>query len=238
METMSRRQFVTALAGSAAGIFGMGQIALGADQPAATPAPAAGPHQVKPLKFAANALRGISEEVVNLHHDRHYAGYVKKRNDIDVQLVALGPGTQGFDARVFAGVKRDEAFNTSGMVLHEVYFDNLGGDGKPGAGAAEQAILGRFGSIEKWVAEMTAVGAQATGWALLCHDPSDARLHVQLVDGHQLGAVWGAVPVPALDVIEHAYYKDFGPDRAKYMTAFFDNLHWGRVNERYAAAVR
>jgi Fe-Mn family superoxide dismutase len=56
------------------------------------------------------------------------------------------------------------------------------------------------------------------------------------VDDHQLGAIWGTVPMIALDVFEHAYYRDYGPDRGKYMTAFFDNLHWGRINERYAAA--
>jgi len=230
MSSLDRRQFVSAVGVGAAGVLTGGQAALG--QAGAQ----ASVHQVKPLAFAPDALRGISAQVVNLHHGKHYAAYVTKRNEIDAQLAKLNPGGPDFDARVYAGIKRDEAFNASGMILHEVYFDNLGGDGKPGDGPVEAAIKECFGSLEQWVATMKAIGGAATGWALLCLDPSDSRPHAYLVDQHQFGAVWGAVPVVALDVFEHAYYLDYQSDRPKYMGVFFDNLHWGRINERYRAA--
>jgi superoxide dismutase, Fe-Mn family len=232
MSLLGRREFVTAVGTGAVGVFTTAQLALGQT---ALPRPL-GQHEVQPLQFASGALRGISEKVVTLHHDTHYAGYVKKRNAIEEQLAALGPGTPGFDARVYAGIKRDEAFNASGQVLHEVYFDNLGGDGQPGSGAAEEAIAACFGSLENWVADLTVCAAQATGWALLCYDPSDGRLHNFLVDSHQFGAIWGTAPVVALDVFEHAYYLDYGPNRADYIKAFFQNLHWGRLSTRLQQA--
>lgn len=229
MSSLDRRKFVSAVGAGAVGMFAMGDIAHG--QP--NPAGAGGRHQVKPLKFAPNALRGISEQVVTWHHGRHYAGYVTNRNLNEEQIARLGPGTPNFDARVYGGIKRDEAWNASGQILHEVYFDNLGGDGRPGNGPVEQGIVACFGSIEHWVADMTAIAGQATGWALLCYDPSDGRLHNYLVDQHQFHGVWGALVLVALDVFEHAYYHDYGPDRGAYLTAFFENLHWGRINERY-----
>lgn len=229
MSSLDRRKFVSAVGAGAVGMFTMGDIAYGQ----ATPAGAAGRHQVKPLKFAPGSLRGISEQVVTWHHGRHYAGYVTNRNLNEDQIARLGPGTPNFDPRVYGGIKRDEAWNAAGMILHEVYFDNLGGDGQPGEGAVEQGIVACFGSIERWVADLTAIAGQATGWALLCYDPSDARLHNYLVDQHQFHGVWGALPLVALDVFEHAYYHDYGPDRGSYLKAFFQNLHWGRINERY-----
>lgn len=232
MDGLSRRKFVVSAGVAAAGVF---SAQSGLAQPTVD-MPGPGLHQVAALKYPPETVRGISAQVISWHHDTHYAGYVKKRNQIEEQIARLGPGTPGFDGRVYAGIKRDEAFNASGMILHEVYFDNLGGDGKTGGGPAEAALKSVFGSLEAWQADMNALAMQATGWALMCYDPSDGRLHDYLVEAHQLGAIWGAVPIVALDVFEHAYYRDFGPDRAKYLPVFFDNLHWGRINERFRAA--
>lgn len=232
MGAMDRRQFMAAAGGGALGMFALSDAALAGAVVGQTN-PGGGVHQVKPLKFAPDSLKGISQKLIELHHGRHYAGYVRKRNELEAQLTRVGPGGPDFDPRLFAGVKRDESWNASGMILHEVYFDNLGGDGQPGEGVVEQQIRASFGTIEQWMADMKAIGSGATGWALTCYDPSDGRVHNYLVDQHQFGAVWGAIPLIALDVFEHAYYLDYGPDRASYMDAFFANLHWGRINERY-----
>jgi Fe-Mn family superoxide dismutase len=79
-----------------------------------------------------------------------------------------------------------------------------------------------------------AVSAKLSGWGLLVFDRlySERLLNVT-VDEHQYGAIWGGVPLIALDVFEHAYYHKDGPARAKYIENFLANLHWGRINERY-----
>jgi Fe-Mn family superoxide dismutase len=59
------------------------------------------------------------------------------------------------------------------------------------------------------------------------------RLLNVLVDEHHYGAIWGGVPLIALDMFEHAYYHKDGPGRAKYVDNFLSKLHWGRINERY-----
>jgi Fe-Mn family superoxide dismutase len=47
----------------------------------------------------------------------------------------------------------------------------------------------------------------------------------------------GSTAILALDMYEHSYHLDFGADPKAYVTACMDNLHWGRIAERYIAAV-
>ena len=227
---MERRRFCVAGGAAATGALWLGGLAAAHAQEPYQP----GHHELPALPYAYNALDGISEEVVRWHHDRHFAGYVKKRNAIEQKLAAMTPGAADFDAEAFAGLKRAETFNASGMILHGIYWDNLGGDGRPDPALAfVQALTTRFGSADAWQAELRAVALAATGWALCCYDPSDGQLHNYLCDSHHEGAVWGTGVIVALDVFEHAYYRDYGPERAGYLDAFFRNLHWGRLDVRY-----
>jgi len=61
-------------------------------------------------------------------------------------------------------------------------------------------------------------------------------LRVYTGDAHNQGGVWGCLPVIVLDVYEHAYFIDYGSDRAKYVDDFFRNLNWDAANAVYEAA--
>ena len=64
------------------------------------------------------------------------------------------------------------------MILHELYFDGLGGEGEP-TGALAEAIARDFGSVERWEAEFSAMGKAlggGSGWVLLTYSPRDKRL--------------------------------------------------------------
>jgi Fe-Mn family superoxide dismutase len=49
-------------------------------------------------------------------------------------------------------------------------------------------------------------------------------------DAQNTFPVWNATPLVALDVYEHAYFLDFGTDRAAYIDVFFNNLDYGVVD--------
>lgn len=184
-------------------------------------------HEVKKLKFDPKSLKGISEKQITLHHDKHYASYIKGRNKIEE---ALAKG----EFSCMRELMKNLTHNASGQYLHEIYFDCLGGGGGEPSGALLEKINKDFGSFEKWKKEFLAAAGVARGWVLLCFDWSDMKLHNYAVDFHDEGAVWGSSPILALDMWEHAYYLDYGPDKMKYIEAFFNNLNWKAAEERLA----
>jgi len=196
---------------------------------------------VKPLGFSA--LTGISEKTLAIHHDKLYAGYVAKKNEISEKLQPLMHGgdvssaNQSFSE--LRGLKDGETFATNGAYLHEWYFDVLGGDGKTELGGALTAALKeQYGSLENFVAYFSACGMAARGWTVLCWDTKEKELRVYTGDAHNQGGVWGCLPILVLDVYEHAYFIDFGSDRKSYIGEFWKNLNWEKANELYVAATK
>lgn len=191
-------------------------------------------HTPQTLPYEPGALNGISPQLTEWHHDTHYVSYVKGRNVAEKRLAEMRAKGDFGDVRA---VKQAESHNASGQILHEIYYAVLGGDGETDPELAVHAKIEEdFGSFEGWLQEFKAVAAAARGWAITCYDPSDGRLHVYLADGHDGGAVWGVHPILPLDVWEHAYYYDQGPNRAGYVEAFLQNLNWKAVDEFYRRA--
>lgn len=191
-------------------------------------------HEPESLPFESGALDGISRQLTEWHHDVHYESYVKGRNAVEKRLEEM---REKGDFSEIRAAKQNESHNASGQILHQIHFAVLGGDGELDEDLpVRDKIVEDFGSFELWEQEFKAVATNARGWAVLCYDPSDGRLHVYLVDGHDQGAVWGAQPILPLDVWEHAYYYDQGPNRAAYVEAFLRNLNWKAVDEYYRRA--
>jgi len=174
-------------------------------------------------------LRGLSERQLSEHHDVLYAGYVKKSNEIRKRIIEADLGEANASYSNIRSLKLEETFNVNGVKLHEGYFENLGGEGKP-SGTILDLIEKDFGSFEAWKKEFTAVGKSARGWVVLAFDLKDSTLHNYLCDFHNQGGVWNCITLLILDVYEHAYFLDYATSRAKYIDAFFDNINWAYVN--------
>jgi Fe-Mn family superoxide dismutase len=69
---------------------------------------------------------------------------VKRRNAIETQIAALAPDAAPFQ---MGSLEREALIATHSMILHELYFASLGGDGKP-AGAFAALAREQFGSVE------------------------------------------------------------------------------------------
>ncbi|MCO6419244.1 hypothetical protein JYK14_24225, partial [Siccirubricoccus sp. KC 17139] len=124
------------------------------------------------------------------------------------------------------------------MILHEAYFDALGGSGEPGCGLA-RALERDFGSVDRWRGEFTAMGkalAGGSGWVLLTWSERLGRLTNQWAADHCHTLADGAV-VLALDMYEHAYALDFGARAGAYVDAFMRNIHWDRIEARHGRAL-
>lgn len=179
-------------------------------------------------KFAKD-LPGMTLKMLN-EHFKLYEGYVKKTNEIQTKLETADKSEANGVFSYIGELKRQETFAVNGMKLHEVYFGHLGGNGES-QGKLVKMIERDFGSLENWKVDMIATGLAARGWAVLAFDFKDNRLHNYGSDAHNVGAVWGAIPLIVLDVYEHAYFIDYGVDRKDYINSFFKNLDWDFANK-------
>lgn len=179
----------------------------------------------------------VSAETTDWHYNTHHKGYVTVLNNIEKELDTADRSKANGNYSQIGELKRRYTWNHAGALLHDVYWEVLGGDGDQSKGAdVLKAIEAQFGSFDNWKADFKAcaVSAKLSGWGLLVYDALwSKRLLNILVDEHHYGAIWGGIPLIACDVFEHAYYHKDGPGRAKYVDNFLGNLHWGRINERF-----
>src|SRR5213595_630561 len=127
------------------------------------------PYDIKPLSCDPKTLKGLSEKLIVSHWENNYGGAVKRLNAITTQLASLDFAA----APVFVinGLKREELIATNSMILHELYFDGLGGEGAPSGGLSD-AIARDFGSVDKWRTEFSAIGKAeggGSGWVILAY---------------------------------------------------------------------
>ena len=191
----------------------------------------------RPLAFQPGQLNGLSERLITSHHANNYSGAVKRLNAIRAQLQTL----DFTSAPVFQvnGLKREELVATNSMLLHELYFASLGGDGQSMVPAMALALDTNFGSVARWRAEFIAMGKAlggGSGWVVTTFLPRDGTLMNQWAADHT-DALAGGIPVLALDMYEHSYHLDFGAAAASYVDAFMANIDWAKVYDRYQLAV-
>ena len=97
-----------------------------------------------------------------------------------------------------------------------------------------QGYVNGLNSAEESLAEARSNGeGDAGGWALLVYDSFSNQLRNVVVDKHDQGALWGSHPVLALDVWEHSYYYQYGPDRGDFVDNFFEVVDWSEPESRY-----
>ena len=188
-------------------------------------------YEPKPLSLDPKTIKGISEKVLVSHYENNYVGAVKRLNAIGAQLADLDfAKAPNF---VINGLKREELIAANSMILHEMYFDSLGG-GKPSQ-ALTDAITRDFGSMDRWRTEFTAMGKAeggGSGWVILSYSPRDKRLVNQWAADHTT-TLAGGRPVLVLDMYEHAYHMDYGAAAARYVDVFMEAIRWDSASKLF-----
>jgi Fe-Mn family superoxide dismutase len=177
-----------------------------------------------------------SAEILELHHDKHHAAYVKGANSALEKLAAARENEQ-FDT--INGLLKGLAFNLSGHVLHSLFWNNMSPDGgdKPDGDIAA-AIDESFGSFEGFRNQLSeaALNVQGSGWGSLTWEPLGQRLIVEQVYDHQSNVGQGAPPLLVLDMWEHAYYLQYKNVKADWVDAFWNIVNWPDVAQRFDRA--
>ena len=178
----------------------------------------------------------ISGQIMELHHDKHHATYVKGANTA-LEKLAAARGSEDFDT--ISMLEKNLAFNLSGHVLHSIFWTNLSpdGGGEP-VGEMAAVIDDTFGGLSRFRSHMNQAAAtvQGSGWALASWDPSGQRVVVQQVYDHQGNHGQGTIPLLAIDAWEHAYYLQYKNEKAKFFDAVWNVVNWADVDRRYREA--
>jgi Fe-Mn family superoxide dismutase len=196
-----------------------------------------GEHKAKPLKFDPAKLKGLSERLIQSHWENNYGGALKALNAIERRLAVL-LSEEDLPPYVYGDLKREELVRTGSVVLHEHYFDNLGGDGRA-SGHALQLLTEWFGGFEAWRAEFTKMAnglAGGSGWVILAYNLHTGEVHNYWAWDHMHNVPMGR-PLLVLDMYEHSYHLDYGAAAAKYVEAFMENVDWDEVDRRVVGAL-
>lgn len=186
--------------------------------------------EIRSFKHLLGKLDGISDPQLEAHFGL-YEGYVKKLNEIEEKLKTTDKALTNYTFGEFAELKRRYGVAYNGSFLHEMYFDNLGASGAPGA-LFTKKCESSFGQFDNWKADSKATGLAVPGWVVTCVDTTTGALvNVQLME-HHIGFPVNHVPVLVMDTWEHAFFLDYKANRGAYIDTLFKNINWNVVNER------
>ncbi|NJW53852.1 superoxide dismutase [Salinimicrobium oceani] len=192
------------------------------------------------LKYAFDALEPhIDAKTMEIHHDKHHAGYTSKLNDAIKGTDLEGKNIENILNNLDMENKAVRN-NGGGYFNHNLFWEIMGpnGGGKP-EGDLSSAIDRDFGSFEAFKEEFAKAGATqfGSGWAWLCVQEggklevcSSANQDNPLMPG--IGC--GGYPILGMDVWEHAYYLKYQNQRPAYIEAFFNVINWEEISKRYA----
>jgi Fe-Mn family superoxide dismutase len=225
----------TTAAGIAAGLAAAAPLARAQDRAAIVQVRAesfAQAHQPKPLPFNSSSLNGLSMRLIDSHWSNNYRGSVRALNETKKRL-ADALADRDLPPYIYNGLKREHLMRTGSVVLHELYFDNLGGNGR--ADAAGQSWIGSaFGQFDRWETEFRRIAAGlggGSGWVILGYNRQFGTLENYWMADHMHSPA-STVPLLVMDMYEHSYQMDFGAATAQYIDAFFNNINWETVLER------
>ncbi len=206
------------------------------------------PFTLPDLPYAFEALEPhFDARTMEIHHDKHHAGYVAKLNAATEGMEGVSGCPFGLVARLASFPKEKQTAirnNGGGHANHSLFWEILSpnGGGEP-TGDLANAINAAFGSFDGFKEKFANAAATrfGSGWAWLGVN-SEGGLCV-CSTANQDSPVMGAPfvecacrPILGLDVWEHAYYLHYQNRRPDYIAAFWNVVNWDKVAEYFASA--
>jgi Fe-Mn family superoxide dismutase len=199
-------------------------------------------YELPPLPYAFKALEPhIDARTMEIHHDRHHNGYVKKVNaalegHANLAAKSVEDLLRGIDS-VPSDIRTAVRNNGGGHANHSLFWTIMSpdGGGQP-SGDLANAINATFDGFDAFKdAFSKAAGTRfGSGWAWLV--VNNGNLEVYSTANQDSPYMEGKTPILGLDVWEHAYYLKYQNKRPDYVAAWWNVVNWDEVAKRYAAA--
>jgi Fe-Mn family superoxide dismutase len=183
----------------------------------------------------------IDARTMQIHHDKHHAGYVENLNKAVAEhhdLWKLSVEDLLKDLNAVPEIIRTAVRNHGGgHYNHSLFWQMMkkNGGGEP-SGELAKAMDNKFGSFRafKILFEKAAGNHFGSGWAWLVSDGGDLKIETTPNQDSPISA--GKQPLLGLDVWEHAYYLKYQNRRLSYIDAWFNVINWDYVSERFLKA--
>jgi len=195
-------------------------------------------HKLPDLPYAFGALEPhIDARTMEIHHDKHHAGYVSKLNAAleghpDLAAKSVEDLLRGID-QVPEPIRTAVRNNGGGHANHSLFWPTMSPDGGGApSGDLASAIDGAFGSFSAFQAKLgSAAGSQfGSGWGWLV--VSGGKLEVMATANQDSPLMQGKTPILGIDVWEHAYYLHYQNRRPDYIQAWWNVVDWNAVAQR------
>lgn len=195
-------------------------------------------YELPKLPYEFDALEPVIDaKTMEIHHDKHHAGYVDKLNKAlegheELQNKPLEELLRDID-EVPEDIRVAIRNNGGGHFNHSLFWTILSKDGGEPHGKILKAIENKFGSFDEFKKEFSDAAASrfGSGWAWLVLN--NGELEVISTPNQLAPFELGKTPIFGLDVWEHAYYLNYQNRRADYIEAFFQIIDWNKIEERF-----
>ncbi len=186
--------------------------------------------ELPPLPYSHGALagRGMCQETLELHHDKHHQAYVTALNG----FVEKDPSLQGKSLDEIVKMTHGQAdkapvFNNAGQHWnHTLFWQMMSPEGGRIPAKLEKKLTEDFGSVQAFKDQFktAATGQFGSGWAWLVQGP-DGKLKVtKSPNGSNPLATGEGKALLGVDVWEHSYYLDFRNRRPDYVQNWLDKI--------------
>lgn len=185
---------------------------------------------IVPKDLPKNKLESVGiSKATNEGHLKLWQGYVEKNNAIVTDLDAK-KDLKNVNA-IYSDVRNQklaQSFAYGGYINHKVFFNHLNGDGKP-TKEFNALIKATYGNFSNWLNDLKATALASRGWAFIAYCYEHEQIINVLGDTQDTFPIWGCDLIGAIDMYEHAYFSDFGTDKASYIDAILSIMDYNQV---------
>lgn len=189
-------------------------------------------YKLPDLPYSSDALEPhYSAEGLEIHHQKHHAGYVKKLNKV---VDDLESARSAGEHRWIRQLQSELAFNLSGHRLHSLFWTSLDPNSSGEIPVRLKKMIDEnFGGVDPFKAQFKAAATsiQGSGWCALTIEPESGRLYIEQLRDHENNQAAGTRPVLILDMWEHAFYLQYQNQKGKWIDAFWEIANWNNARD-------
>jgi Fe-Mn family superoxide dismutase len=188
------------------------------------------------LPYSFSSLEpNIDALTMEIHYSKHHSNYVKNVNEaLETEKLNFASEKDFFDnsSRLTPRIRN----NGGGAWNHNFFWKCMKPEGREVHGKIKEAIIGSFGSTEKFkdLFLQRTLAHFGSGWIWLVKSENELKIGSTPNQDNPLmeDSNFKGIPLLSLDVWEHAYYLKYQNKRSDYLNNWWNVINWDEVSSR------